>query len=123
MKVYLAAVTHKHGRNLYAGASKKELLDKLAAYVQLQGGPEEWIGSYKPKSQAEIDAMTDEEVVERYFQDHPTEFVEEDSDEITLPGPRDFGTRKLMMEQLAAANAPIDDSYRPQGTAIEGRAH
>jgi hypothetical protein len=83
MKIYLAAVHHKHGVNLYAGASKDELLGKLAGYVREQGGPEEWCGSYAPVSQAAIDAMPDEDLVENYFQDHPSEYVTEDSDEIS----------------------------------------
>jgi hypothetical protein len=119
MKVYLAAVTHKHGRNLYAGADHAELISKLAGYVRDQGGPEEWPGSYKPENQAEIDAMTDLELVERYFEDHPSEYVEEESDEIAeqiwflTPGSGNIPTK----------TPDFDDSYRPAGTAIEGRSH
>ena len=119
MKVYLAAVTHKHGRNLYAGADHAELISKLASYVRDQGGPQEWAGSYEPKDQAEIDAMTDEEVVECYFQDHPSEYVEEESDEIA---------EQMWYVTSGSGNTPtkapdFDDSYRPSGTAIEGRSH
>ncbi|WP_326894585.1 hypothetical protein U8P73_36230 (plasmid) [Rhizobium beringeri] len=61
MKVYIAAITHKQGINLYAGATKAELLSQLADYVREQGGPVEWAGSYDPASQDEIDAMSDGE--------------------------------------------------------------
>ncbi|MBY3231822.1 hypothetical protein [Rhizobium laguerreae] len=109
MKVYLAAITHKQGINLYAGATKAELLSQLASYVREQGGPIEWAGSYEPESQDEIDAMSDEKVVELYFQDHPSEFIDEDSAEITSPG------------SIPHFAVGFDDSYRPQGTAISSQ--
>jgi hypothetical protein len=109
MKVYIAAITHKQGINLYAGATKAELLSQLAGYVREQGGPVEWAGSYEPASQDEIDAMTDEKVVELYFEGHPSEFIDEDSSEITPPGP------------IPHFAVDFDDSYRPHGTAISSQ--
>lgn len=111
MKVYLACVTHKQGVNLYAGSSKEELLGKLADYCRSHG-PDDWCGSVLP-SQERINAMTDLEVVEAYFQDHPSEFVDEDSDEIAdqiwyvSPG-----------NPKPSRTPDFDDSYRPKGEAI-----
>lgn len=115
MKVYIAAITHKQGINLYAGATKEELLSQLAGYVREQGGPVEWAGSYEPASQDEIDAMTDEKIVELYFEGHPSEFIDEDSAEIS----------ESVWIVSSAGGAPTkvawDDSYRPQGTAISSQ--
>jgi hypothetical protein len=115
MKVYIAAITHKQGINLYAGASKEELLSQLAGYVREQGGPDEWAGSYEPDSQDEIDAMTDEKVVELYFEGHPSEFIDEDSSEISE------SVWLVSSPGGAASKAAWDDSYRPQGTAISSQ--
>ena len=82
MKIYIASIHHKHGVNLYAGATEAELDKKVADYVRDQGGPEEWCGSYQPEDQAEIDAMTDCEAIESYFGDHPSEYVEYQDDEV-----------------------------------------
>jgi len=76
-------------------------------------------GAYTPKDQAEIDAMTDLELVERYFDNHPSEYVEEESDEIS---------ERIWLLTPGSGNTPtktpdFDDSYRPAGTAIEGRSH
>ena len=81
MKVYLAALHHKNGVNLYAGADHAELLSKLASYCREQPLAD-WCGSVLP-SKERLESMTDLEVVEAYFQDHPSEYVEEDSDEIS----------------------------------------
>lgn len=85
MKIYLAAITHKNGLNLLAGGSKEELLWKLAGYCKAQPLTD-WCGETVP-SREEIDAMSDEQVVETYFTGHPSEFVDEDSDDIKAPGP------------------------------------
>lgn len=81
MKIYLATISHKHGTNMYAGGTKEELLHKLAGYCRDQPLTH-WCGSAQV-SEERLNAMTDLEVVEAYFQDHPSEYVEEDCDEIS----------------------------------------
>jgi hypothetical protein len=81
MKVYLAAIQHKNGTNLVAGGSKEELLKKLADYCRGHA-PFDWCGEWLPSTADEINALSDEDAVEKYFEGHPCEWVEEDSDEI-----------------------------------------
>jgi hypothetical protein len=103
MKVYLASITHNNGVNLVAGGSREELRWKLAAYCRAQPLTD-WVCAKVP-SEEELLTMTDEEVIDTYFLDHPNEYIEEDSDEIKQP-------------VAGGSGVGIDDDYRPKGIAI-----
>jgi hypothetical protein len=127
MKVYLAAIQHKNGTNLVAGGSKEELLKKLADYCR-QCPLEDWCGEWRPDPETLIEELTDQDCVEKYFEGHPCEWVEEDSDEIALPG-IDITVSDDAFDQieqmLDAPAAPSPDLRRlmQEGLVVFGTLH
>lgn len=73
MKIWVAAITHKHGTNVYAATSRIRLIHELHGYVK------EWWHSEIPEVPFP-DEGSEEDVVDRYFDtlEHETlEFIEE----------------------------------------------
>lgn len=83
VKLFIATVTHRHGHNIYIGTSEADRDNKLANYV-LEQGLEEWAGSHTPKDQGELDTTSDRDLIERYFDGHPTEYTDYFEDELPL---------------------------------------
>lgn len=109
LKVYLASISHPNGVNLYAGATKTELLANLAVYVRDQPA-DDWPGGKKPT----VD-LSDEELVDLYFgEGQDKEFLDEDSAEIS---------DQIWYLTPGSGNTPtltpsLGDSGRPQGVAL-----
>ena len=75
MRVYLAAIHHRHGISFYAGASEKELTAKLAAYCRSWWG-ERSVAVDLPRP------ADDEDTIETYFLVRDDESIEYGDDEI-----------------------------------------
>ncbi len=81
MKIFLAAITHKHGRPMYAGRTQEELLAKIADYCR-----QCW-DELSDEACAEVEdrTLTDQETIDFYFSpenvgDH--EYVEMSEDDL-----------------------------------------
>lgn len=83
VKLFIATVTHRHGHNIYIGTSEADLDNKLANYV-LEQDLKEWEGNYTPKDQSELETISDRDLIERYFDGHPTEYTDHFTDELPL---------------------------------------
>ncbi|VGO13672.1 hypothetical protein PDESU_02229 [Pontiella desulfatans] len=69
MKIWLAAISHKHGSTVYAAVSRERLIHELHGYVK------SWWSRELPE-EVFPDGMPEEEAVDRYFGKVGHEYLE-----------------------------------------------